>query len=809
MQIVNEIRHALRRLARRPLLALLAIATLTIGIGVNSAVFSLLESAVLRTLPLPAPADLVYVREVDPDGGSSNLGFATYVDLAERATSFASLAVGSVRRPVLGGEGDAETLDALGVSASWLPTMGVAPRLGRNFVAEEDRPGAPRVVLLSHALWQRRFAGDPGIVGRTVALSEIPFEVVGVLPPELDQLLGPGPGRRLDALVPLRYGVEQPWACRTCRHLNAVGRLRPGVELAAARAELDSLFAALQAAHPKEYPTPRGAVEPMAERLAASSRPLLLALFGGVVLVLALAVANVAALLAVRALERERELSIRRSLGADHRSLLLSAWGESAVLAAAGGALGLAAAPALLRLLAAFAPAEISRFGTLTLSMPVLAFTAGAAIAAALAAGIAPAAIHLRSSARDALAATAAGAGSTRGRRGALGRLVVAQLALALLVVFAAALLGRSLERLLAEDPGFRPEGATVATVGLVGDRYGDDAAAHALFREAAERLAAMPGIEAAGWTSQLPLGGNFDTYTLRFEDRPEMRLEEEPAADRYAVTPGYFRALGLRLVEGRLLDAADDADGELVVLINRTLAETTWPGESALGKRLRMSSEGAPWRRVVGVVDDVRHQGLDRPPTAQFYAPAEQWFFADSQRVLVVRSSLPGATVAARVAGLLRELDPRLPVEAIRPMRRVLDESAGGRRFAAGVWSGFAALALLLAAIGTYGLLARQVALRRRELGVRAALGATPAGLRRDVARRTARLVLLALAVATPLCLAAGRLLAAQLWRVPPADVRALASAVVVVAATAALAALVPATRAARTDPSRVLRDD
>jgi len=430
-------------------------------------------------------------------------------------------------------------------------------------------------------------------------------------------------------------------------------------------------------------------------------------------------------------------------------------------------------------------------------------------IAAALAAGIAPAAIHLRSSARDALAATAAGAGSTRGRRGALGRLVVAQLALALLVVFAAALLGRSLERLLAEDPGFRPEGATVATVGLVGDRYGDDAAAHALFREAAERLAAMPGIEAAGWTSQLPLGGNFDTYTLRFEDRPEMRLEEEPAADRYAVTPGYFRALGLRLVEGRLLDAADDADGELVVLINRTLAETTWPGESALGKRLRMSSEGAPWRRVVGVVDDVRHQGLDRPPTAQFYAPAEQWFFADSQRVLVVRSSLPGATVAARVAGLLRELDPRLPVEAIRPMRRVLDESAGGRRFAAGVWSGFAALALLLAAIGTYGLLARQVALRRRELGVRAALGATPAGLRRDVARRTARLVLLALAVATPLCLAAGRLLAAQLWRVPPADVRALASAVVVVAATAALAALVPATRAARTDPSRVLRDD
>lgn len=808
MRLENELRHAVRRLSRRPLLVLLAVATLAIGIGVNTAVFSLLEAAVLRELPLPDPDRLAYVRELDPDGSSSNLGFATYLDLAERATSFERIAVSSLRRPVLGGEGDAETLDALGVSASWLPTLGVVPLLGRNLSPEEDRPGAPRVALLSHALWQRRFGGDPGIVGRTVALSEVSHEVVGVLPPLLDQLLGPGPGRRLDLIVPLRYGVEQPWACRTCRHLNAIGRLGPGVELVAAGAELDSLFAALRAAFPQEYPTPRGAVEPMQEKLGASAKPLLTALFGGVVLVMLLAVANVAALLAVRAVERERELSIRRSLGADRRSLLLSAWSESAVVALAGGAAGLAVAAPLLRLFAAAAPPSLARFGTLELAFPVLAFVAGTSVVAALAAGVAPALVHLRSAARDVLAATST-AGATRSRRRAVGRLVVGELALALVVVFAAALVGRSLERLLAEDPGFRVGQATVATVSLVGDRYADDSAAHALFAQAAARLEAMPGIEAAGWTSQLPLGGNLDSYTLRFETRPEMRLEEQPAADRYAVTPGFFRALGLRLVVGRLLEPADDADGELVVVVNRSLAESIWPDQDPLGKRLRMGAEGAPWRTVVGVVDDVRHQGLDQPSTAQFYVPAEQWFFADSERVLVVRSDLDSATVAALIAPAIHELDPRLPVERIGSMQSVVAESTGGRRFAAGVWSSFAALALLLAAIGTYGMLARQVAARRRELGVRSALGASPRKLRLEVAHGTARLVAVAVAVALPLCVAAGRLLGSQLWRVPPTDAASLGAAVAVVMATAAVASLLPAVRAARTDPSTVLRDE
>ncbi len=808
MNLIQELRQAARRLARRPLLSLLALTTLALGIGANTAVFSLLEGVVLRALPLPDSGRLVYLRELDPDGSTSNLGFTTYRDLAARTRSFESVAASASRQPILDGDKgeEAETLDGLAVSASWLPTLGVAPLQGRNVAPDEDRPGAARVVLLGHALWTRRFGADPAVVGRTIRLNDQPHEVIGVLPPELDRLIGPGTSRRLDLVTALRYSVEQEWACRTCRHIVALGRLRTGVSVAAANADLNAAVAALAAEYPKEYPTPRGAVVPARDELSLKAKPLLSALFLGVSLVLLLAVANVAALLAVRTLEREQELAVRRSLGAGARQLLVAAWSESLLLAAAGGLLGIAVARPLLRLLVAFAPGGLPRLDGLDLDGPVLLFAFATSLVAASAAGIAPALVHLRSSARGLLAAKAV-AGVGRERRRALGRLVVAELALALVVVFAAALVGRSLERTLAEEPGFRSTGVTVATVNLNGSRYDEDAAANAFFAEASERLGALPGVEAVGWTSQLPLGGNSDTYTLRFESRPAMRLDEEPAADRYAVSPGYFRALGLRLVEGRFLAASDRAGAEPVAIVNRSLAVTIWPGASALGQRLRMGGEDAPLRTIVGVVDDVRHRGLDEPSQAQFYVTPEQWFFADSERSLVVRSTLPPSEIAARLRATLRELDPRVPIQEIRSMESVVAESTGGRRFAAGVWSSFAGLALLLAALGTYGLLARQVAMRRRELGVRTALGAAPRRLAREVASDAFRLALTAILVALPLAWAAGRLLASELWRIPPSDPLSFAIAVVVIAAVAAVAALVPARRAASTDPATVLR--
>jgi len=575
-----------------------------------------------------------------------------------------------------------------------------------------------------------------------------------------------------------------------------------------ARADLDAALTSMRAEYPEEYAVGLGAVRQLKEASVARARPLLIALTCGVGLILLLAVANVAALLGARAIERERELAIRRSLGASRRALLASAWAEAGWIAVLGGTVGWAIASPSLHALARFAPADLARLDPVGLSTPVLGFALVASLLAAVVAGIAPALVHLRSSARSTLSATGA-TGGDRERHRSFHRLVVAELALAVVVVFAAGLVGRSLDRLLDEDLGFRPERVTTAKVSLTGERYDEDAAVDAFFAEAAERLRAIPGIEAAGWTSQLPLGGNLDTYTLRFADRPEMTLEEEPAADRYTVTPGYFQALGLRLVAGRLLEAGDRADGELVVVVSRTLAESIWPGESPLGKQLRMSAKGAPWRTVVGVVDDVLHHGLDRPSQAQFYVPDVQWFFADRGRDLVVRSSLSSAETAALIRPVVRALDAGAPVERIRSMQSVLETSVGGRRFAVGAWSSFAAMALLLAAIGTYGLLARQVAQRRRELGVRSALGASPADLVRQLATGTARMTLFAAVTALPLCWITGRLLQSQLWRIPTTDPASLAAAVIVLALAAATATITPARRAARVDPAAVLRDE
>lgn len=808
MPWISEIRQAGRRLARRPLFALTCVVILALGIGANTAVFSLLDAVVLRPLPVPDPERLTHLRERDPDGSLSLIGYETYLDLAERSRTLARLAVSSQRQPTITNPDGARTLDALAVTHTWLPTLGVEPALGRNFTSAEDRPGAPRVLLLGHALWKSQFASDAAIVGRNIELNDTPYEVLGVLPPELDRLLGPGAGRRLDLIVPLRYARGLPYACRDCRHLNALARIRPDATLEGARAELDASVAALRSAYPDKYPSGLGALVPLGDELIGRSRELLAAVFAGVVLVLLLAVGNVAALLVVRAVERSRELAIRRSLGADRRRLLAAAFGESALLSLAGALVGLLIARPTLTALVALSPSYLPRLDAVGLSLPVLGFTLASALLVALASGIAPAMVHLRTPARAALAAGGNAGLSRRSRRG-LSLLVVAELTLALVVVFAAALLGRSLERLMAEDTGFRPEGVVKADVQTNGSRYDEDAQVHAFFDRALESVRALPGIVAAGWTSQLPLGGNRDSYSIRLEDKPEMRLEEEPAGDRYAVTPGYFAALGIRLVAGRLLTDADRAGSEPVVLINRRLAERIWPDQGALGKRIQVGGPDAPWRTVVGAVEEVLHYGLDRPSVAQFYVPEAQWPWADSGRVLVVRSSLPPERLARPIAEAIRAVDPKCPVEHFATMANVIEQSTGGRRFATTLWGAFALLSLLLAATGTYGLLARQVAMRRRDLATRSALGARPSRLAAELGGEAARWLVTAAVLALPILWVVGRLLAAQLWKLPPSDPETFGLAVGVVGAMALLAGLSPARRAARVDPATVLREE
>jgi len=811
MIVITELRLAARRLARRPLFALAVVATLAIGIGANTAVFSLLEAVVLRDLPVPDPQRLVAIHELGSDGDPTGLGYATWAELATGARSFESMAAYAAWRPSIAEGGVAETISGLRATATLLPTLGVSPLLGRNFDPAEDAPEGARVALLSHGLWQRRFGSDPAAVGRTVLLNDRPYEVIGVLPAAVDSLLGPGPAKRLDVVVPLRYRADLPWACRTCRHLSALGRIAPGATAAGAAAEIDARFAALRADHPDEYASDHGRLTAWADVLGGPSRPLLGALLVGVLLVLALAIANVAALFAVRAVERERELAIRRSLGAGSRGWLVAAWSEPLLVVALGAGAGLLLARSLLPLLVSVAPLSMTRLDGVGLSLPVLAFTATVSILAALASGVAPALLGLRVPARDALAASATtSSGPRRGRF--LGRLVVAQLALALVVVFAAGLLGRSLESLLGEDPGFRPAGVVVASVSASSVRLAEDTDVHAFFARALERVGALPGVTAAGWTSQLPLDGNVDSYSLTFRHRPDVPPAEEPYADRFAITPGYQQAIGLRLLAGRLLDDADREGSEPVILLNRTLVEKTWKGDdprAAIGGLVRLGAPDSPWRKVVGVVEDVRHVGLDRPSTAQIYLPAMQWPWADSDRVLVVRSDRPAVRMAAPLRAAIHEIDPLRPVEAVRDMTDVVTGSAGNRSFAVGIWSSFALLALGLAALGTYGTLARRIALRRRELGIRSALGAAPRRLARAVTVESARMVVAALAIALPASLALGRALSSQLWKVGAFDPATLVLASAAVAAAALAASLGPAASAGRTAPASVLQEE
>jgi len=808
VSLLAEFRHAARRLARRPLFATTAIAVLALGIGANTAIFSLFDAIVLRPLPFDDAGRLVYLYQSDPDGSRSRIGYETYLDVADRVRSLSGVAVDAQRLPALSSADGARTLDGLGVTHTWLPTLGVVPRLGRNFTADEDRPGAPRVAILTDALWRSQFAADPAIVGRTLSLDDVSYEVVGVLPPGLDRLLGPGVGQKLDVLTPLRYAAGLSYACRDCQHLQAIARLRDGVSLQTARAELDTTLAALQAQYPDAYATPNGDLQPIGDTLLGKSRQLLVAVFAGVGLILLLAIANVAALLAVRTLERSRELAIRRSLGADRRRLVVAAFSESVVLTAVGALAGLALARPALGGLVRLAPSFLPRLDDVTLSAPVLGFSLAIATLVALAAGVAPALVHLRAPARAVLA-SGGHAGLSRDRRRGLAVLVTAELTLALVVVFAAALLGRSFERLMSEDPGFRPDGVVVAKVSVNGQLYREDAEVHAFFDRALQAVQALPGVTAAGFTTQLPLGGDFDMYGMRFEDKPELRLDQQPAGDRFAVTPGYLEALGIRLVAGRLLADSDRAGAEPVALVSRRLAERIWPGESALGKRLQVGASDAPWRRVVGVVEDVLHRGLDQPSQAQFYVPEAQWPWADGALVLTVRTALPAGRLARPIAEAIHGVDPNCPVEQFAAMPDVVERSTGGRRFAMLLWSAFAILALVLAATGTYGLLARQVAMRRHELAMRSALGARPLRLAAELGGEAARQLALAVAIATPTLWAIGRLLAAQLWKVPGTDPTTFGIAIGVVALMAGFAAFGPARRAAQVDPSRVLREE
>jgi predicted permease len=806
----QDVRVAWRGLRRRPGFALAVLVTLALGVGATGAVFAAADAALLRPLPYARPDALVHlwrthVREPDARGDFS---YPDFLDARERAGAFAGLAGYHSNRMVLGAGDRPQVLWAGKTSANFFAVLGVRPAAGRLFAAGEDAPNAPRVAVLSHALWTRQFAADPAVVGRAVRLDGAPYTVVGVLPAGF-QFARVGAA---DVWVPFDRPAE--WRQRrTMSWFNVVGRLRPGATLAAARRDVDALAAALAREHPDANADRGARVVPLAEELTGAVRPLLLTLLGAAGLVLLVAMANVANLLLVRATARAPELGVRAALGAGRARLVRQLLTESMLLALAGGALGLGLAQLGVHALVGAIPPERLRgmpyLADVGPSARLVAYTLLVSAAAGLACGLPPAARvarpRLAAALREGARGSSAGGGAGRLRDG----LVAAELGLTVVLLAGAALFGRSLTRLFAVDPGFRAGGVFTAFVPLPRVAYAGRDAQVAFFTRLEEGVRALPGVDGVGLTTKLPLDpGNSTSY--RVVGAPEPPPGRAPQASFRSVNADYFRTLGIPLVRGATFSprrgAGPDTTAAREVVVSASLARRAFGGEDPVGRRLLTGGAAAT---VVGVVGDVVIGRLEDAATPTFYLPYAQ--ASDVSMRLAVRTRGDVAGLEAAVRRVVADLDPEVALYQVYPMESLVrqSESVFVRRFPLLLVGGFAAAALALAVVGTYSVVSYAVAQRGRELGVRRALGAPSGHLVRLVVGRVARTAAVGVGAGLVLAVALARAASGLLYGVGAADPATYAAAAVLLGVVAAAAAAVPAWRATRLDPTAALRHE
>lgn len=801
-----DLRHAVRRLRATPGFTIVGIAIVALGIGAATAVFSLLHSVLIERLPYPDPERLAMVWDYGPDGAPQDVTFGTYREIVERSRSFEAAAVMRPWQATFSGGAEPERLDGQRVSAEYFDTLGVRPFLGRNFEEHDDRPGAPAVVIVSDGLWRRRFAADPALIGRTLALDGVTYTVIGVMPRAFENVLASSS----DIWRPLRYDPALPlegpeWG----HHLRMVVRLRPAVAAARASKELsDIAHAPIEAfARPRWASLESGLlVYSLHADLTRNARPALIAVFAAVLLLLAIACVNVTNLFIARGARRRGELALRTALGGRRARLVRHLLAESLLLAFAGGAGGMLLAAFGLQLLIALVPTDLPRVNAVAMSVPVYAFAFGITMLVGVVAAIVPA---LQMPEGELLLGIQHGSSRVAPASGTLrSLLVVAEVALVVVLLVGTGLLLRTMQRLLAVDPGFDASGLLSMQVQTSGPRFSDPDAVHRFYDAALQSVERVPGVAAATWTSQLPLTGDEDIYGVHFTSNPAASTAEDLGAFRYAVTPGYFEAMGIPLRKGRLLDAGDTARAPAVVVINESFERRRFPGQDPLGQRVHFGPTSGPPFTIVGVVGDVRQTSLALRPPDAVYTTAAQWHFADNARWLVVRARVEDETkLLPAIRRAIWDVDPDQPIVRIARMSNRLEASVAQQRFGLLLFQVFGASALLLAAVGIYGVLAGTVAERFHEIGVRAALGASRREIVGMVVRQGMNFTCIGAAIGLVGAIAATGLLRTMLFEVSRLDAAAYVSAVAVVAMVAVLACALPAWRASRIDPSRALR--
>ena len=803
----GDLTYAARMMRKNPGFTAAAVITLALGIGANTAIFSVCNAVLFKPLPYAEPDRIVMLSERHHDGTLGNVAPANFVDWRDANRSFSGMAAvrASSFAPsfILGGQSEASRLAGGNVSSSFFSVLGVQFMLGRNFLPEEDRPGQNRVAILSYAAWSERFGANHDIVGKTITLNDESYTVVGVLPAgfQFGSRAADFQARsQPDIWVPIALDSQR--LQRGSHTLCVIARLKPDVKLAQAQAELDVLAANLAQHYPDHNKDIGIVAVPLADQVTGSVRVALESLLGAVALVLLIACANVANLLLNRAATRQKEMAVRIALGASRRRLAQQLLTESLLLASLGGLAGFVLAVGAIAALTPHLPADLSRAEGIVIDTRMLIFTAVIALLTGTLFGLGPLFGAWRESVGDALKQNIRTSTEihTRLRSG----LAVAQIAIAITLLIGAGLMVKSFWALVHVAPGFRSDSILTARLLIPGSRYTDSRKIAEFERALRERLDRRPGIQSVGFATYVPLSGLDNGWNFLIEGRPPLPTGTYNMAKYRPVSVGYFETIGIPLMRGRSFTVADTAESPWVVMISDSLAREYWPSENPIGQRVQFAEKS---RTVIGVVGDVLHEGLDGQAKAEMYVPVEQAPRIESDPTIVVRTELDAGAAAAELRGTVSAIDRTVPVDRIETMQQLVSGSVAQPRFRTMIFTAFSLLALVMASIGIYGVMNHQVIQRTREFGIRLSLGATPSDVLRLVLRRAAVLIGAGACLGLSASVLLVRFIANLLFGTAPLDPLTFAAVPILLAAVTLAASYIPARRATRIDPIVALR--
>lgn len=795
--IIKDIRYALRSLLKRPGFTAIALIALALGIGANTAIFSLVNAVILQPLPYHDPDRLTWVYGNRSGGNKGSVSAPDFLDYRSQNKTFEQFAASrSTILPMnLTGSGEPERLNPSAITGNYFDTFGVRPFLGRGFSLENEKTGQDHVTVLSYAFWQTRFGGDPNILNKTIVLDGKPYEVLGVM---AANVILPQPAQ---LWVPLNFDSDPEMKMRRARFLRPMGRLKAGVSLSQAQADTNLIATQLEQQFPDSNAGWNLRLIPLREILVGGSRTMLFILFGAVGFVLLIACANVANLLLVRAASRQKEIALRTALGASRLRIIRQMITESLLLALFGGALGTVLALGGIKLLVSLSEDSIPPTANVRIDATVLAFTLLISLVTGVVFGLAPALRTLKENLVDALKDGIRGSSEATMKNRTRSLLVVFESAIAVMLLIGAGLLIRSLVALQSVDLGFNPDKALTMRIDLPRQKYTTPDKTSNFFQQLETRVAGLPGVEAVGFTTELPLSGQSNDMPFSVEGRPAVSANEGFSADFRRVNQNYLNAMQIPLRRGRNFTEQEVRQAAKVLIVSQQLVDTAFPGEDPLGKRL-ITGMNEPYE-IIGIVGDIRHQSLQAQPNATMYMPTQE----PARRNLVIRTTGDPLSLIGGVRKEVNALDPDQPIAAIRPMTEWVAMSAAGARYRTILLGLFAVLAMVLAATGIYGVMSYSVAQRTQEIGVRMALGASPLDVLRLVVKQGMMLALIGIVIGLAGALALTRVMSSLLFGVTERDPVTFGAVAALLVVVAFIACVVPARRATKVDPLVALR--